>query len=80
MVEEASPVWCPNGLVTRNHNVMKSNEEKKKPHNQTVLIMTYRQTKISHLLKDLERNTLAGLTVTKLLHTSGTLSKFAPPI
>lgn len=23
MVEEASPVWCTNGLVTRNHNVMK---------------------------------------------------------
>lgn len=27
MVEEASPVWCTNGLVTRNHNVMKSNDE-----------------------------------------------------
>lgn len=27
MVEEASPVWCTNGLVTRNHNVMKENNK-----------------------------------------------------
>lgn len=27
MVEEASPVWWTNGLVTRNHNVIKSNNK-----------------------------------------------------
>lgn len=29
MVEEASPVWCTNSLVTRNHNIMKLKIKKK---------------------------------------------------
>ena len=40
MVEEASPVWCTNSLVTRNHNVMEKKNNKPQPHSQNRGVQT----------------------------------------
>lgn len=37
MVEEASPVWCTNSLVTRNHNIMKLKNKKRKKNQQKMV-------------------------------------------
>lgn len=76
MVEEASPVWCTNGLVTRNHNVMKKKNNKPQPNSYNHDVQT---NKNLIPLKDLERNNMRLVWRPQSCYImSGTLSNIGP--